>query len=74
MQDRQRLIASEPVMNEIVCLLAKNHRWLNSRADQAELCAAREHLQNALHVLERTLESVNQGIPEPACNSTLHRP
>lgn len=46
-------------MIEIVRLLiGKAHPW-GVTADEAELCAARDRLQNALHLLEQTLQSMD---------------
>ena len=46
-------------MLEIVRLLARKGDSSTEAADQATLCLARDRLQNALHVLERTLQTVD---------------
>ena len=57
-------------MIEIVRLLArKMHSW-ESTAEEAELCAARDRLQNALDLLERTLESMDHNALECAHSRT----
>ena len=58
-------------MIEIVRLLTRNPHLFKAFADEAELCAARAHLQNALHVLERTLQSMDGDPTEPSCANAI---
>jgi hypothetical protein len=60
-------------MIEIVRLLARNPSLLGTGFDPMELCAARERLQNALHVLERTLQSMDQDSRESTSNGTFQQ-
>lgn len=60
-------------MNEIVRFLTKNPSLFGTSVDPVELCAAREHLQNALHMLERTLQSMDPDSCESASNGTFHQ-
>jgi hypothetical protein len=60
-------------MIEIVRLLARNPGLFGAGVSPLELSAAREHLQNALNVLERTLRSMEPDALESASNGTLHQ-
>lgn len=46
-------------MIETIRLLTRNARSFGISANEAELDAARESLQKALHALERTLQSMD---------------
>ena len=60
-------------MIEIVRLLTgKIHVW-ETAAEEAELYAARDHLQNALALLERTLESMNHNASDCAQSGTSNQ-
>ena len=60
-------------MIEIVRLLTgKTHSW-GATAEEAELCAARDRLQNALDLLERTLESMDHNALESVHSGTSTR-
>lgn len=58
-------------MIEIVRLLTRNRDAFIGRDDEAELRVARVHLQHALHVLERTLQSMDGDPAESCCANTF---
>lgn len=60
-------------MIEIVRLLTTKARSFGASDDLHELNAARECLQNALHVLERTLQSMDCDPAEPLSTTTSAR-
>lgn len=52
-------------MIEAIRLLTRNARSFGISSNQAELEAVRECMQKALHVLERTLQSMDCEVREP---------
>jgi hypothetical protein len=61
-------------MIELVRRLTRNRDLSRVSADDVELCTAREHLQNALHVLERTLQSMDGHATDGAARTACLNP
>lgn len=60
-------------MIEMIRQLTRSARSLEASADEAELYAARQCLQNTLHVLERTLQSMECSVAESLSDNGLVR-
>jgi len=60
-------------MIEMIRLLTDRARSSGAPADRSDLGAAREHLQHALHVLERTLQSIDCGAADSLSTNTFVR-
>lgn len=51
-------------MIKLIHLLTGNDRSSGMSKPDVEFCAALTHMQNALQVLERTLQSIDRELPE----------
>lgn len=58
-------------MIKLIHLLTGNDRPSGMPKPDVEFCAALTHMQNALQVLERTLQSIDRELPGSSCENAV---